>query len=186
MMKSPEQWFKEYLPEPYRSLAIKRIDKEYVDYRDECDNPNEALTCSFVWSNTPEGSSFWDCVAGTLPERVNLPRVPKKSLEDLYPDFTLNVDQILENRYGNRGLKEMNDMTDKAERTESNMWKRTDEMMTFDRDIDNINKSNLEFQKEMWINAFEYYTKLRIKNTDYIDPALLKKVAKYVVELFDV
>lgn len=52
-MKTAREWFSE-LEEPYRSQAIKRIDKN-----NEYESLRMALLCEFTWSETPQGHEYW-------------------------------------------------------------------------------------------------------------------------------
>jgi len=46
------------LPEPFKSLAIKRREEYGFPHSENQD----VLWCAFNWKRTPEGAAFWDMV----------------------------------------------------------------------------------------------------------------------------
>ena len=133
MKKSANQWFTQYLPLEYAELAISRIDKDYEDYEYEYTNPNIALTSSFEWSETPEGSKFWDSVCDSLPKVVDLPLIP-------------NIEDTISNRYGHLSAKDLGDF----------ICGDRDSLPTKEEKISSTKKSGayLRQRRQLWINVY--------------------------------
>lgn len=53
-LKTAREWF-ETFPEPYRSQAMKNA----RDLKDTYDAAHKALSCEFVWDESPEGQDHW-------------------------------------------------------------------------------------------------------------------------------
>lgn len=51
-------WWFQQLPEPYRSQAIENFDEEFSPSK--VDSILDAISCSFIWSKTPQGRVYWD------------------------------------------------------------------------------------------------------------------------------
>jgi hypothetical protein len=56
--KTPEQWFHQ-LKEPYRSEAIANIDVNYHSFQKYPENLGESLSCSFYFTKTKQGHTYW-------------------------------------------------------------------------------------------------------------------------------
>ena len=56
--KHPCWWFDNYLPEPYRSQAIKNYDPEYMG-KELRDSIPAAITFGFCWLLTPKDQGYY-------------------------------------------------------------------------------------------------------------------------------
>lgn len=55
---SPQWWFDNYLPEPYRSEAIENFNAVFNE-SDAVDSLEDAISSGFNWMRTKQGQAYW-------------------------------------------------------------------------------------------------------------------------------
>jgi len=77
--KTPEQWFREGLPDDIAELAIENIEPDRFAYIEYPKNLGQALIGSFFWKTTTQGTDFWDEVHDVVTKgRKDFPTITKK------------------------------------------------------------------------------------------------------------
>lgn len=76
--KTPEQWADE-LPDGYKELFLKNINREYRLFLEYPENLSEAIDYSFNWDYTDEKEDFWlDLFSwASYPDKNPLPPLPQ-------------------------------------------------------------------------------------------------------------
>lgn len=74
-MKTIKKWLEE-LPEGYKELALANAKENVLNNKkdDMCD----AISSSFIWSNSSQGRDFWENVYFHFSNESELPNLPIK------------------------------------------------------------------------------------------------------------